>query len=135
MYVISYLNLFFERISLACLVASGLSCIFHLQNILHNGFIPGRSFIYIKSKSGLSTDLCRTLYIIFFHSYVWPFKTTVVKVVHLQHHKRLKWLHHAKHYQRLLTPLASTVGFFIKISWILWIVNWAIHESPARNPD
>ena len=101
-------------ISLACLVGSGLSCIFHQQNILHNEFIPGRSFMYIKSKSGLSTNLCRTLYIIFFHSYVWPFKTTVVKVVHLQHHKRLKWFHHAKHYQRLLTPLTSTVGFSSK---------------------
>ena len=38
-------------------------------NILHNEFIPsGRSFMYIKNKSGPSTDPCGIPDIIFLHS-------------------------------------------------------------------
>ena len=38
-------------------------------NILHNEFIPsGRSFMYVKGKSGPSTDPCGTPDFIFLHS-------------------------------------------------------------------
>ena len=78
---------FGEKItSLACLLGSGLRSSLRLladlcmsetfekrdvssANILHNEFIPsGRSFMYIKNKSGPSTDPCGIPDIIFLHS-------------------------------------------------------------------
>ena len=43
--------------------------IYYISNVIHNEFIPsGRSFMYIKIKSGPSTDPCVTPDIVFLHS-------------------------------------------------------------------
>ena len=110
----------------------------------------GKSFIYIKNKSGPYTDSCGIPEFIFLQSEVWPFKITLCSLLLRKHSNKDRnspWttcdfnLNSRPLCQNLSnvleisknTSIGGLISILVFISWIM-ARSWGIHELPGRKP-